>query len=397
MSDENIVIVAAKRTPIGAFMGALTNFSAPELGAAAIQAAIEDAKLTPAQIDETLMGCVLPAGLGQAPARQAALKAGLPDTVGATTINKVCGSGMKAVMQACDAIKAGSSRVVVAGGMESMSNAPYLLKKARQGYRLAHEKIYDHMMLDGLENAYDGQSMGCFAQAKANEEKLSRSAMDEFALNSLHKAQNAQKEGYFAQEICAIDLNSKNKKSDELHSFLEDEGPLRAKPEKIPLLKPAFALDGTITAANSSSISDGAAALVLMTESEARRQNLTPLASITGYTTHAMQPAEFTVAPVHAIDKLLQKVQWSPADVDAFEINEAFAMVTMLTQQKLDIDPAKINLHGGACALGHPIGASGARIIVTLVHALKTHSLKRGIASLCIGGGEATAIAIEVK
>lgn len=381
-------------------MGALSPFSAPELGASAINAVLKDSKLEPGIINEVIMGCVLPAGLGQAPARQAAIHAGLPHHVGATTINKVCGSGMKATMLACDAIKASSSKIVIAGGMESMSNAPYLLPKARQGYRIAHDKIYDHMMLDGLENAYDGQSMGCFAQAKADEESITREAMDEFALSSLSKAKEAQEKGYFTQEIFPLDLNRKNPKAQisntiAANTYDKDEGPQRAKPEKIPHLKAAFAHDGTITAANSSSISDGAAALLVMTEAEANRLQLEPLARIVDYTTHAMEPAEFTVAPVYAIENLLTRINWDIDSVDAFEINEAFALVTMLTQIKLGINQERINLHGGACALGHPIGASGARILVTLLHALKTHSLKRGVASLCIGGGEATAMAIE--
>lgn len=393
MQEDPIVIVAAKRTPIGAFTGQLKTFNAPALGAHAIRATLIECGLDAEAIDEVLMGCVLPAGLGQAPARQAALGAGLLPRTGATTVNKVCGSGMKTLMLACDAILAGSTKVAVAGGMESMSNAPYLLPKARQGYRIAHATMYDHMMLDGLENAYDGKSMGHFAQLTADAHGITREAMDAFALNSLEKATHAQQQGWFSQEIAPITVEGNVKTRDEI--ITEDETPKRAKPEKIPLLKPAFKQDGTITAANSSSISDGAAALVVMRFSEATRLNLTPLAAIRGYTTHAAAPEEFTSAPIGAIQALLNKTGWQQDSVDAFEINEAFAMVSMLSQQALGFDEAKLNPHGGACALGHPIGASGARIVVTLTHMLHTHSWQRGIASLCIGGGEATAIALE--
>lgn len=390
MSNESIVIVQAKRTPMGGFMGALSAVPSPELGALAIASSMEG--VAPDNIDEVIMGCVLPAGLGQAPARQAMLKAGLPLGTGATTINKVCGSGMKAVMLAHDLIKAGSASAVIAGGMESMSNAPYLLPKARAGYRMGHGQMLDHMMLDGLENAYDGQAMGCFAQSTADDEGITREQMDEFALSSLSKASQAIASGAFKDEI--IEVTVKGRKGDTVVDT--DEGPGNAKPEKIPSLRPAFKKDGTVTAANSSSISDGAAALLVMSESKAKALGLTPLARIKGHATNAIKPEEFTVAPVGAMQKLFEKTGWSAQDVDLFEINEAFAMVTMLAISKLGLDADKVNINGGACALGHPIGASGARILVTLLHALKQKNLKKGIASLCIGGGEATAIAVEM-
>ncbi|MBU3005590.1 thiolase family protein [Paraglaciecola arctica] len=395
MSDESIVIVAAKRTPLGGFVGSLAPMTSTELGACAIQAVLQETPESAAvvsNIDEVIMGCVLPAGLGQSPARQASLKAGLPLATGVTTINKVCGSGMKSVMLAHDLIKAGTADAIVAGGMESMSNAPYLLPKARSGYRMGHGQVLDHMMLDGLENAYDGQAMGCFAQATADAEGITREQMDEFALSSLQKANDAQQAGLFNDEISAVTI--KSRKGDTLID--SDDGPKQAKPEKIPSLRPAFKKDGTVTAANSSSISDGAAALLVMSKSKAHQLGLTPLAKIVAHSSHAIEPENFTVAPVGAIQKLLEKSHWTHEDVDLFEINEAFAMVTMLAINKLGLDPDKVNVKGGACALGHPIGASGTRVIVTLLHALKQRNLKKGVASLCIGGGEATAIAVEM-
>ena len=395
MSDNTIVIVSAKRTPLGGFMGSLSPMTATDIGASAIQAVLEttpDSSLVLSHIDEVIMGCVLPAGLGQSPARQASLKAGLPIATGVTTINKVCGSGMKALMLAHDLIKAGTAQAIVAGGMESMSNAPYLLPKARAGYRMGHGQVLDHMMLDGLENAYDGQAMGCFAQATADAERITREQMDEFALASLQKANSAQDAGLFADEITPVTV--KSRKGELL--VASDDGPIQAKPEKIPTLRPAFKKGGTVTAANSSSISDGAAALLVMSASKAQALGLTPLAKIVAHSSHAIEPENFTVAPVGAMEKLFDKTGWSHEDVDLFEINEAFAMVTMLAIKKLGLNPDKVNIKGGACALGHPIGASGARIIVTLLHALKQNNLKRGIAALCIGGGEATAIAVEM-
>ena len=395
MSESSIVIVAAKRTPMGGFVGSLAPMTATELGACAIQAVLEDTQdpsTVSSHIDEVIMGCVLPAGLGQSPTRQASLKAGLPLATGVTTINKVCGSGMKALMLAHDLIKAGTAEAIVAGGMESMSNAPYLLPKARTGYRMGHGQVIDHMMMDGLENAYDGQAMGCFAQATADLQHITREQMDEFALASLHKANSAQDAGLFVDEITPVTI--KSRKGDLLID--SDDGPKQAKPEKIPSLRPAFKKDGTVTAANSSSISDGAAALLVMSQSKAKILGLTPLARIVAHSSHAIEPENFTVAPVGAMQKLFVKTGWTHEDVDLFEINEAFAMVTMLAIKKLGLDPDKVNIKGGACALGHPIGASGARIIVTLLHALKQNNLKKGIASLCIGGGEATAIAVEM-
>ncbi|GAA0360164.1 acetyl-CoA C-acyltransferase [Bowmanella denitrificans] len=390
MSQDSIVIVAAKRTPMGGFLGSLSALSATELGANAIASAVQGVGAE--HVEEVIMGCVLPAGLGQSPARQAAIKAGLPLSAGVTTINKVCGSGMKAVMLAHDLIKAGSISTAVAGGMESMSNAPYLLPKARSGYRMGHGQVLDHMMLDGLENAYDGKAMGCFAQDTADKEDLTREKMDAFALSSLSKARQAIESGAFLHEISAVTVSTR--KGD--IEVSQDEGPGNAMPEKIPNLKPAFKKDGTITAANSSSISDGAAALVVMSEAKAQSLGLTPLARILGHSTHSIEPENFTVAPVGAMQTLLDKLGWQASDVDLFEINEAFAMVTMLAVRQLQLDEAKVNVNGGACALGHPIGASGARILVTLIHALKNRGLKRGMASLCIGGGEATAMAVEL-
>ena len=390
--SQEIVIVAAKRTPMGGFQGSLSTVPSPKLAATAIKSLIEQTGVAADAVDEVLMGCVLPAGLGQAPARQATLGAGLPLSVGATTVNKVCGSGMKTVMLAHDLIKAGSADIVIAGGMESMSLAPYLLDKARGGMRMGHGKIMDHMFLDGLEDAYTGGAMGTFAQNTADEFKLTREQMDAFSLSSLAKANKAIESGAFKQEIAAVTVSSR--RGDTLVDT--DEQPGNARPDKIPTLRPAFAKDGTITAANSSSISDGAAALMLMTAKQANIQGLPILATIKGHATHAQEPSLFTTAPVGAMNKLLDKVNWSKDDVDLFEINEAFAMVTMLAISELSLDESKVNVNGGACALGHPIGCSGSRLLVTLIHALKARGLKRGVASLCIGGGEATAMAIEV-
>ena len=391
MSDA-VVIVAAKRTPMGGFQGCLSDVSAPNLGAIAIKAALAQSGLQGSDVQEVIMGNVLPAGLGQAPARQATLFAELPRSAGATTINKVCGSGLKAVMFAHDLIHAGSADVVVAGGMESMSNAPYLLKKARAGFRMGHDAIYDHMMLDGLEDAYEGKAMGCYAQSTADEYGLGREAMDNFALASLSRAQTAIKDGLFADEITPVTYATRKGEV----TVDTDEQPGKAMPDKIPGLRPAFAKDGTITAANSSSISDGAAALILMRESDAKARGLQPIARVVGHATHSQAPAEFTVAPIGAMNKLLEKVQWRKEDVDLWEINEAFAMVTMLAMQQMSLDHDKVNVNGGACALGHPIGASGARLLVTLLHALKNRGKQRGITSLCIGGGEAVAVAVEL-
>jgi len=390
--SEQIVIIGAKRTAMGGFMGGLSDVAATDLGAVAIKAALEQSGVAGSAVSEVLMGCVLPAGLGQAPARQAVLKAGLPLSAGATTLNKVCGSGLKTVMLAHDLLKAGSADVVVAGGMESMTNAPYLLAKARGGYRMGHGEIKDHMMLDGLENAYDGKAMGCFAQNTADEKGITRDNMDRFAVQSLTRAQQAISSGAFVTEITPVTIQSRKGEV----VFAIDEQPGNAKVDKIPTLRPAFAKDGTITAANSSSISDGAAALVLMRASDAAAQDKTVLATVVGHATNSIEPALFTLAPVGAVQKLLSKLNWTAADVDLWEINEAFAMVTMLAINELGLDEAKVNVNGGACALGHPIGASGARILVTLIHALKARGLKRGIATLCIGGGEAVALAVEV-
>lgn len=386
----DIAIVAAKRTPMGAFQGALAEVTAPELGACAIEAALQQSGLRPEQVDEVFMGNVLAAGVGQAPARQALLKAGLPDSVPATMVNKVCGSGMKAVMLAADTIRLGDNRVVVAGGMESMSRAPYLLDNARSGFRMGHQKVLDHLFLDGLQDAYDGQLMGVHAQRSADLAGLTRSAMDEFALASLQRARDAQQAGAFASELASV------YRGDRL-LLAEDEQPGKGRPEKIPTLKPAFGKEGTITAANSSSISDGAAALILMDGATAQAWQVPVLARIVGYQSHAALPAEFTSAPIGAISHLLARLAWSVEEVDLFEINEAFAMVTMLAMSGVGIPHHKVNVHGGACALGHPLGASGARILVTLIAALRQRGLRRGVAALCIGGGEATAIAVEVN
>ncbi|WP_447073057.1 thiolase family protein [Shewanella indica] len=389
---QDIVIVAAKRTAMGGFQGCLSTVPSPQLAASSIKALVETTGVKGEQVDEVLMGCVLPAGLGQAPARQAVLGAGLPQSVGATTVNKVCGSGMKTVMLAHDLIKAGSANIVIAGGMESMSQAPYLLDKARGGMRMGHGKVLDHMFLDGLEDAYTGGAMGTFAQKTADDFGLTREAMDAFALSSLEKANAAITSGAFKEEIVPVTVSSR--RGDTLIDT--DEQPGNARPDKIPALRPAFAKDGTITAANSSSISDGAASLMLMSREQAENLGLAVMATIKGHTTHSQEPAMFTTAPVGAMQKLLAQTGWSKDEVDLFEINEAFAMVTMLAISELGLDAAKVNVNGGACALGHPIGCSGARLLVTLIHALKARGLKRGMASLCIGGGEATAMAIEI-
>ena len=386
---ERIVIAGAARTPLGSFQGKLKGYSAPALGAVAIEGALKRAGLDVASPDEVFMGCVLPAGLGQAPARQAAIAAGLPHSIGCTTVNKVCGSGMKAAMLGHDAILAGSAQIVVAGGMESMSNAPYLLTKARSGYRMGHGAVYDHMFLDGLEDAYDrGSLMGKFAEDTAEKYQFTRHAQDAFATESLLRARKATESGTFAREI--INLPSEG------GEIAVDELPTRADPAKIPLLKPAFREGGTVTAANSSAISDGAAALVLMSESDAERRGKGALARIVGHASHAQAPAWFTTAPVGAIAKLLERIGWTSDQVDLYEINEAFAVVTLAAMRDLHLPHEKVNVLGGACALGHPIGASGARLVVTLINALGERGLKRGIASLCIGGGEATAMAIEL-
>lgn len=391
--SEKVVIVASKRTPIGQYLGCFATTSAPQLGANAIAALFTSLPIQLEEVDEVLMGCVLPAGLGQAPARQASLGAKLPISVGATTINKMCGSGMKAMMIAHDLLLAGSQRIIVAGGMESMSNAPYLLPGARQGYRMGHNTVYDHMFLDGLEDAYDkGKLMGVFAEQCANKYQLTREAQDNFALESLSMAQLATTQGLFRHEIVPISVTTKSSTL----IIEEDELPGKAKPEKIPTLKPAFKDNGTVTAANSSAISDGAAASLLMTQSEAKRRGIKPLATILAHSSHANEPGWFTTAPIAAIEKVLAAVNWKVEEVDLFEINEAFAVVTLAAMQTLKIPREKVNVHGGACALGHPIGASGARIISTLIYALKERGCKRGIAALCIGGGEATAMAIEV-
>ncbi len=388
----DIVIVNGARTAMGGFQGSLSSVTAPELGAATIKAAISRSGLQPSDIEEVIMGCVLPAGLKQGPARQAMRQAGIPDSTGAVTINKLCGSGMKAVMQAADMIKAGSAEIVVAGGMESMSNAPYVLPKARSGYRMGHGEIKDHMFLDGLEDAETGRLMGSFAQDMANSRKYTREQMDDFAIHSLKRAQTAINEGYFADEITPVTVSTR--KGDVIVD--KDEQPFNANIEKIPTLRPAFAKDGTITAANASSISDGASALVVTSSEVASAKGLKPLAKIIAYASNSQHPSEFTIAPVGAIQKVLNKTGWSAQDVDLWEINEAFAMVTMCPIDDFKLDAEKVNIHGGACALGHPVGSTGSRIILTLIHALKRTSGKRGIASLCIGGGEATAVAIEL-
>ncbi|EMO2545041.1 thiolase family protein [Acinetobacter baumannii] len=388
----DIVIVNGARTAMGGFQGSLSELTAPELGAVTIKEAIARAGLQPTDVEEVIMGCVLPAGLKQGPARQAMRKAGLPDSTGAVTINKLCGSGMKAVMQAADMIKAGSAEIVVAGGMESMTNAPYVLPKARAGYRMGHGEIKDHMFFDGLEDAETGRLMGSFAQDMANTRGYTREQMDDFAIRSLKRAQTAITEGYFKDEIVPVTVSTR--KGDVIVD--QDEQPLNAKIDKIPSLKPAFAKDGTITAANASSISDGASALVLTSSEVAAQRGLQPLAKIIATASNSQHPSEFTIAPVGAIEKVLKKAGWNAQDVDLWEINEAFAMVTMCPVDDFKLDPEKVNIHGGACALGHPVGSTGSRIILTLIHALKRTGGKKGVAALCIGGGEATAVAIEI-
>lgn len=388
LQGDPIVIVGMARTPMGGFQGDFASLMAVDLGAVAIRAAVARAGVGGSDIDEVIMGNVLSAGQGQAPARQASLGAGLPDAVGCTTINKMCGSGLKAVMLAHDLLSAGNGKVIVAGGMESMTNAPYLLPKARGGYRMGHGQIIDHMFFDGLEDAYDkGKLMGVFAELCADKYSFTRAAQDEFALQSLQRAQQAD----FSTEIAPVTV----KTGKEERQITIDEQPGKARPDKIPTLKPAFRSDGTVTAANASSISDGAAAVVLMRRSEARQRNLKILATIRGHATHAQEPAWFSTAPVGALKKLSEKAGWDLSDVDLFEINEAFAVVTMAAMTELDLPHAKVNVHGGACALGHPIGASGARVLVTLIAALEKYNLRRGMATLCIGGGEAVALAVE--
>lgn len=392
MSQDSVVIVSAARTPMGGMMGCFSDVRAPDLCATAIKSAVERAGIQGSDVDEVVMGCVLPAGLGQAPARQASRGAGIPDAAGATTINKMCGSGMKAVMLAHDQIAAGQVDVMVAGGMENMSQAPYLLPKARAGMRMGHQQVIDHMFFDGLEDAYEGGLMGTFAQKSADDYSITREAMDDFAIGSLEKALKAIETGAFKDEIAPVTV--KSRRGDTVVDT--DEQPGNARIDKIRQLKPAFKKDGTVTAANSSSISDGGSALVLMKESEAKKRGLAPLARIAAHSTHAQLPAEFTIAPIGAIDKVLARAGWSKEDVDLFEINEAFAVVSLLAINEMGLDADKVNINGGACALGHPIGSSGSRILVTLLYALKNQGKSKGVASLCIGGGEATAVAVEM-
>ncbi len=392
MQKSPVVILAARRTPIGAFLGAFSSVSATELGGVAIAAALQDSGVSPKEVQEVIMGCVLPANLGQAPARQASLAAGIPNSVPTTTINKMCGSGMKAIMMAADQIRAGDVEVVVAGGLESMSNAPYLLPKARSGYRMGHGEVIDHMFRDGLQSPFDGKLMGHFADATAAKYGFSRAQQDAFAAESVRRALRAVQASDFAAEIAAVTV--RGRKGDTVVE--RDETPFTCDVEKIPTLKPAFNKDGTVTAATSSSISDGAAAVVLMSEAAAQARGLKPLARIVGYTSQAQAPEWFTTAPGGAIQKLLERVNWQPGQVDLYEVNEAFACVTMAAMHDVDLDHARVNVNGGACALGHPIGATGARITATLLHALRKRALKRGVASLCIGGGEATALAVEI-
>ena len=392
-NPDPVVIVAAARTPMGGFMGDFASLSCTQLGSVAIKAAVERAGLKPDQVDEAIMGCVLPAGQGQAPARQASLGAGLPLATGCTTVNKMCGSGMRAAMYAHDMLVAGSVDVMVAGGMESMTNAPYLLPKARGGFRLGHGEVKDHMFLDGLEDAYEkGRLMGTFAEDCAGSYKFTREAQDQFAIASTTRSKQANSDGSFAWEIAPVTISGKKGET----VIDKDEQPFKANLEKIPTLKPAFRKDGTVTPANSSSISDGAAALVMMRASTAAKLGLKPVATVVGHSTFAQEPGLFTTAPVGAMKKLLAKNGWSTESVDLWEINEAFAVVTMAAMHDLNLPHEKVNVHGGACALGHPIGASGARILVTLIGALRKYGKKRGVASLCIGGGEATAMGIEL-
>jgi len=392
MSSDPVVILSARRTPVGAFQGAFAGVTAPQLGGAAIKAAVADSGLAFDQIDELIMGCVLTAGLGQAPARQAALAAGLPLGIPATTLNKMCGSAMRAVMQAADQILAGSASTMVAGGLESMTNAPYLLPKARAGYRMGHKEVLDHMMYDGLQSPWDGQAMGCFADATAGKYEFSRKDQDEYAAESVRRAKAAMASGAFKAEITPVTVTTRKGGT----VVAEDETPSTLDASKIGSLKPAFKKDGTVTAASSASISDGAAALVLARESWAKVQGLKPMARIVGYSSFSREPEWFTLAPIGAIQKLLTTIGWKASDADLYEINEAFAVVAMVATRELGLDPSRVNIHGGACALGHPIGATGARILTTLLHALRSSGRKRGIASLCIGGGEATAMAVEL-
>jgi acetyl-CoA C-acetyltransferase len=392
MSGSDVVIVSARRTPIGAFLGALSPLSAVQLGSAAIKAALESAGIAAGDVQEVIMGCVLPANLGQAPARQAALGAGVPIGVPATTINKMCGSGLKAVMMAADQIRSGTAGIVLAGGLESMSNAPYMLPKARSGYRMGHGEVIDHMLRDGLQSPFDGKSMGCFADSTASRYNFTRAQQDAFATESVRRAMAALQSGEFDLEVTPVTV--KGRKGDTV--IARDETPGTCDVSKIAGMKPAFNKDGTVTAASSSSISDGAAALVVMNAQTAASRGLKPLARVLAYASHAQEPEWFTTAPVGAIRKVLTQLNWKPHDADLYEINEAFAVVTMAAMRDIDIDPARVNVKGGACALGHPIGASGARILTTLVHALRHRGLKRGIAALCIGGGEAVALAVEV-
>ena len=392
MSSDPVVILGARRTPVGAFQGAFASVTAPQLGSVAIKAALADSGVAGSEVDEVIMGCVLSAGLGQAPARQAAMGGGIPAGTPATTVNKMCGSGMRAVMLGCDQLLAGGARVVVAGGLESMTNAPYLLPKARAGYRMGNQEVLDHMFYDGLQSPWDGKLMGCFAEATAEKYQFSRKAQDDFAAESLRRALAAIGSGAFAAEIAPV--TAKTRKGDAVID--KDETPFTLDIAKIPTLKPAFKKDGTVTAASSSGISDGASALVLARESFATAHNLKPLACILGYASFAREPEWFTLAPVGAMGKLLEQLRWQATDVDLYEINEAFAAVPMAAIKDLGLDPQKVNVNGGACALGHPIGATGARIMTTLLYALRARGKKRGIASLCIGGGEATAIAVEL-
>ncbi|WP_048307967.1 acetyl-CoA C-acyltransferase [Halomonas sp. PR-M31] len=391
-ASSDVVILSGARTPMGGMLGSLSSLTAPELGAAAIRAAIERAGIDAGSIDEGIIGCVLPGGVKQGPGRQAMRKAGIPDSIGATTINKLCGSGMKAAMMAHDLIRAGSGSILLAGGMESMSNAPHVLTKARSGYRLGHGELKDHMFLDGLEDAETGKLMGAFAQQVADERGYSRERMDDFAIASLERAMAAHEKGELSGEMVPVTVTSRKGESVVEH----DEQPFQAKLDKIRGLRPAFAKDGTITAANASSISDGASALILASSEAAERHSAKPIARILGHSTHSQHPSEFTIAPVGAIDKLLKKLDWQASDVDLFEINEAFAVVTLMAMDDHNIPHDKVNVFGGACAQGHPIGSTGSRIIVTLINALRQRGGKRGIASLCIGGGEATAVAVEL-
>ncbi len=389
---DSVVIVAAQRTPIGAFQGVLAPVTAPQLGTAAMAGALAASGLSPADVNEVVMGCVLPAGLGQAPARQAAIGAGIPISTPATTVNKMCGSGMKAVMIAADQIRNGDAQVVVAGGLESMTNAPYLLLKARGGYRMGHGEVLDHMFYDGLQSPWDGQLMGCFAEKTADRFTLSRADQDAFAAESVRRAVRAVESGEFVAEITPVTV--KGRKGETV--VAQDETPFTCDLAKIPQLKPAFRKDGTVTAATSSSISDGAAAVVLMGGAAAQARGIKPLARVVGYASHAQEPEWFTTAPVGAIRTLLERTGWKAGEVDLYEVNEAFAAVAMVAAREIGIDHARLNVNGGACALGHPIGATGARILTTLVHSLRRRGLRRGIAALCIGGGEATAIAVEI-